>query len=302
MSDPHGVLATPVTTLARNAAGGTDLAALAALVEEHEVVEVVVGLPKTLRGSDGPAVTAARAYGAALAALIAPVPVVYVDERLTTVSADRQLAEAGVRGRRGGRSSTRSPRSGSCRTGWTTWPAGLGDLTTTSASSAGSPARPATSTSTSCGPRWPPRPAEPSAPDAEPAPELTDTERAAAARRRHRSWLVFAVVVLLVIVAGLSRRVLHLARPRPTWSPITRARATPRWSSGCRAVTVSATSPRRSRTPVWWPAPRPSRSRPRWMPTCRRCGPGTTRCGRTRPPRRRRMRWWPRRIGSAMSG
>ncbi len=99
MSDPHGLLATPVTTLARNAADGTDLAALAALVEEHEVVEVVVGLPKTLRGSDGPAVTAARTYGAALAALIAPVPVVYVDERLTTVSADRQLSEAGVRGK-----------------------------------------------------------------------------------------------------------------------------------------------------------------------------------------------------------
>ena len=123
MSDPHGVLATPVTTLARNVAGGTDLAALAALVEEHEVVEVVVGLPKTLRGSDGPAVTAARAYGVALqaliafliviviylsiafewrmavAALIALVPVVYVDERLTTVSAGRQLAEAGVRGK-----------------------------------------------------------------------------------------------------------------------------------------------------------------------------------------------------------
>ena len=99
MSDPHGVLATPVATLARNAAGGTDLAALALLVEEHEVVEVVVGLPKTLRGSDGPAVLAARAYGTALAARIAPVPVVYVDERLTTVSAERQLAEAGLRGR-----------------------------------------------------------------------------------------------------------------------------------------------------------------------------------------------------------
>ena len=99
MSDPHGVLATPVATLARNAAGGTDLAALALLVEEYEVVEVVVGLPKTLRGSDGPAVLAARAYGTALAARIAPVPVVYVDERLTTVSAERQLAEAGLRGR-----------------------------------------------------------------------------------------------------------------------------------------------------------------------------------------------------------
>ena len=99
MSDPHGVLATPVTTLARDAVGGTDLKALTALVEEHEVVEVVVGLPKTLRGSDGPAVVAARTYGAALAVRIAPVPVVYVDERLTTVSADRQLRDAGVRGR-----------------------------------------------------------------------------------------------------------------------------------------------------------------------------------------------------------
>jgi putative Holliday junction resolvase len=99
LSDPHGVLATPVTTLARNTVDRSDLKALIALVEEHEVVEVVVGLPKTLRGSDGPAVTAARSYGDALAAAIAPVPVVYVDERLTTVSADRQLSEAGVRGK-----------------------------------------------------------------------------------------------------------------------------------------------------------------------------------------------------------
>jgi putative Holliday junction resolvase len=99
MSDPNGVLATPVTTLARDAVGGTDLRALAALVEEHEVVEVVVGLPKTLRGSDGPAVLAARQYGDALATRIAPVPIIYVDERLTTVSADRQLRDAGVRGR-----------------------------------------------------------------------------------------------------------------------------------------------------------------------------------------------------------
>jgi putative Holliday junction resolvase len=99
MSDPNGVLATPVTTLARDAVGSTDLKALAALVDEHEVVEVVVGLPKTLRGSDGPAVVVARTYRDALAARITPVPVVYVDERLTTVSADRQLRDAGVRGR-----------------------------------------------------------------------------------------------------------------------------------------------------------------------------------------------------------
>lgn len=99
ISDPDGLLATPVGTLTRNASGEADLAALAALVAEHEVVEVVVGLPKTLRGTDGPAAAAARAYGSALAARIVGVPVVYVDERLTTVSADRQLTEAGVRGR-----------------------------------------------------------------------------------------------------------------------------------------------------------------------------------------------------------
>ncbi len=100
ISDAHGVLATPVRTVARNAAGSADLDELVALVEEHEVVEVVVGLPQTLRGTDGPAVVAARAYGDRIAARIAPVPVVYVDERLTTVSADRMLAERGVRGRR----------------------------------------------------------------------------------------------------------------------------------------------------------------------------------------------------------
>ena len=100
VSDPRGVLATPVTTLARNATGATDLDQLVALVEEHEVVEVVVGLPRTMRGTDGAAVAAARTYGTALAGRIAPIPVIYVDERLTTVSAQKLLAERGVRGRR----------------------------------------------------------------------------------------------------------------------------------------------------------------------------------------------------------
>jgi putative holliday junction resolvase len=98
ISDPRGVLATPVKTVARKGTGGTDLDELAALVEEHEVVEVVVGLPRTLRGADGPAATAAREFADRLAAQIAPVPVVLVDERLTTVAADRILADRGIRG------------------------------------------------------------------------------------------------------------------------------------------------------------------------------------------------------------
>ena len=100
VSDPGGILATPVATLARDDATGADVDAVVALVSEYEVVEVVVGLPRTLRGTDGPAVVAARAYGDRVAARVAPVPVVYVDERLTTVSADRMLSERGIRGRK----------------------------------------------------------------------------------------------------------------------------------------------------------------------------------------------------------
>jgi len=106
-SDPAGILATPVTTLIRTSPRKSadkadltpDLTALRDLVVEHDVVEVVVGLPTTLRGMEGSAVAAARAYGQALAALVEPVPVVYVDERLTTVTADRLLTQAGVKGK-----------------------------------------------------------------------------------------------------------------------------------------------------------------------------------------------------------
>jgi putative Holliday junction resolvase len=100
-TDPQGVLAVPVTTLARDARTGRDLAELAALVAEYEAAGVVVGLPRTLRGAEGSSAGMAREYGAALAARILPVPVEYVDERLTTVSAQRKLAQGGVRGRAG---------------------------------------------------------------------------------------------------------------------------------------------------------------------------------------------------------
>ncbi len=97
LSDPSPFLATPLVTLRR---GGGDLDELAALVGEHEVVEVVVGLPTTLAGRQGSAAEAAAAYGEELAARIAPVPVRFSDERLTTVTASRVLTERGVRGKR----------------------------------------------------------------------------------------------------------------------------------------------------------------------------------------------------------
>ncbi|MGH3931842.1 MAG: Holliday junction resolvase RuvX [Pseudonocardiaceae bacterium] len=101
LSDPSGVLATPLVTLKRDRRGGTDLDALAALVGEHEVVEVVVGLPRTLAGRHGPAARAAQDYARALAGRIGDgVAVRLTDERLTTVSATRMLAQRGIRGRK----------------------------------------------------------------------------------------------------------------------------------------------------------------------------------------------------------
>lgn len=101
LSDPSGVLATPLVTLKRDRVGGTDLDSLAALVAEHEVVEVVIGLPRTLAGRDGPAARAAQHYARALAGRLgATIAVRLTDERFTTVAATRMLAQRGIRGRR----------------------------------------------------------------------------------------------------------------------------------------------------------------------------------------------------------
>ncbi|MEV4710943.1 Holliday junction resolvase RuvX [Micromonospora sp. NPDC049374] len=104
-SDPHGVLATPLVTLAREQnprsdAVPSDVAELAALVAEHEAVEVVVGLPVNLAGKHGPAAEHVKAYARQLAGVINPVPVTLTDERMSTVVASRRLAERGVRGKR----------------------------------------------------------------------------------------------------------------------------------------------------------------------------------------------------------
>lgn len=98
-SDPSGTLATPLATLRRDQSGDGDLAQLADLVREHGVVGVVVGLPVTLAGREGASAAMARDYAQHLSGMIDPVPVELVDERLTTVTAERRLAQRGVRGR-----------------------------------------------------------------------------------------------------------------------------------------------------------------------------------------------------------
>lgn len=94
LSDPRGVLAHPVETVAPE-----DLSRVVDLVRDEGVGCVYVGLPRTLRGDEGAAAAAARGYAQSLSSLVTPVPVRLVDERLTTVSAHRQLESSGVRER-----------------------------------------------------------------------------------------------------------------------------------------------------------------------------------------------------------
>jgi putative Holliday junction resolvase len=98
-SDPHGILATPLETLERDLEHASDHAAIRAMVLDRNVLEVVVGLPRSLSGREGPAADQARVYAKALAARISPTPVRMVDERLTTIDAHRQLRESGMPGR-----------------------------------------------------------------------------------------------------------------------------------------------------------------------------------------------------------
>jgi putative Holliday junction resolvase len=100
VSDPGGILATPLVTLSRDLTDAADIAELGRLVGEHGAVQVVVGLPVRLNGKEGPAAIDIRAYADRLAQVVAPVPVVLADERMSTVVATRRLAERGVRGKR----------------------------------------------------------------------------------------------------------------------------------------------------------------------------------------------------------
>lgn len=94
-SDPSGFLATPVETVRR---GRGDVSRLRRLVEENDAVEVVVGLPRSLSGGEGPAAAKVREFAAVLARQIAPVHVRLCDERLTTVSAESMLRDRGRKG------------------------------------------------------------------------------------------------------------------------------------------------------------------------------------------------------------
>lgn len=91
--DSDGLLATPIETLPRDA---RTVASLLAHASELEAIEIVVGLPLSLTGGDTASTSDAREFAAQLAAA-SVVPVRLVDERLSTVTAHRQLQAGGRR-------------------------------------------------------------------------------------------------------------------------------------------------------------------------------------------------------------
>lgn len=99
LSDPTGSVASPLDTIVHRDRR-KDLAAVAAAARAHGVERIVVGWPRNMDGTVGPAAKRAEAFAESLRQ-IADVPVDLWDERLSTAAAERSLREASVRrGRR----------------------------------------------------------------------------------------------------------------------------------------------------------------------------------------------------------
>jgi putative Holliday junction resolvase len=97
VSDPGLAVASPLVGLQRKKKFADDAAAIAALIRERNVGGMVIGLPKNMDGSEGPAAQAARALARNLierGGLPDPaLPVVFWDERLSSAAVERFLIE-----------------------------------------------------------------------------------------------------------------------------------------------------------------------------------------------------------------
>lgn len=94
LSDPTATIAQPLPYIERRSEARA-AAAVADVVRANRVGRIVVGLPRNMDGSEGPAAVAARRFGGRLAACTAA-PVEFWDERLTTAAAERAMVAAGV--------------------------------------------------------------------------------------------------------------------------------------------------------------------------------------------------------------
>ncbi len=95
VSDLSGTIASPLTVLKRSRSRRHDLDEIARIAREEEAEIIVMGLPLNMDGTEGPAAKAAIAEARQLATVV-DVPVEMHDERLTTVTAERSMIDAGL--------------------------------------------------------------------------------------------------------------------------------------------------------------------------------------------------------------
>jgi putative pre-16S rRNA nuclease len=98
VSDPTRTVAQPLTTLQRSTPEA-DAGALGRLAAEQGATVLVIGLPLDLRGREAVAAKQVRAYAGELAPLLPGIELTFVDERMSTVVAERSLRQQGVGGR-----------------------------------------------------------------------------------------------------------------------------------------------------------------------------------------------------------
>jgi len=94
LSDPSRTVASPHEVLRRSGDPVVDRRAIVDMARAEGANVIVVGLPLSLSGRDGPAATAARKEVEAMRAVSGDIEVVMHDERLTTITAERALNEA----------------------------------------------------------------------------------------------------------------------------------------------------------------------------------------------------------------
>ncbi len=98
LSDPHGVLASPLTIIHRQDEAA-DFEAIVNIISQHQVGRIIVGLPRSMDGTLGKQAEKVKAFVDRLISHI-KVPLEFRDERLSTVSARRLMREAGIKKRK----------------------------------------------------------------------------------------------------------------------------------------------------------------------------------------------------------
>jgi putative Holliday junction resolvase len=93
LCDPDAILASPLCVLETRSKNFID--AISSLLSEHEPIRIFIGKPLNMSGSSGESAAKVEKFAAAIAA-VSETPIQFVDERLSTVSAQKKLKDAGV--------------------------------------------------------------------------------------------------------------------------------------------------------------------------------------------------------------